>query len=137
MAVRRLVQRVERQPTARISDRRLELALSTVAAHKPLQRAGQVAAQPLGLEELPLVEVRAVAQAEAGHKVVVVQRRRLGQRVQAARADLGGRVVVRAASRQSARELVYVDPERLAAAQADRLAVDLQPFPTAPLAATP
>jgi hypothetical protein len=48
-----------------------------VAATEPLQRAGELAAQLFGLEELPVVEGGAVAQGESRQKIVAVQRHRL------------------------------------------------------------
>jgi hypothetical protein len=55
----------------------LPLLERAVAVTEPLQRAGQLAPQFLGLEKLPVVEDRAVAQGEPRQKIAAVQLHRL------------------------------------------------------------
>jgi hypothetical protein len=78
--VRRLVQGVQSQPLPAVRDGLLPLRERAVAVAEPLQRAGQLAAQFFGLEELPVIEGSAVAQGEPRQKIVAVQRHRLGER---------------------------------------------------------
>jgi len=90
--VRRLVGGIERQPAARVRDRRIVFALCAVGAHQSLQRARYFPAQALGLKELPFVEARTVAQSKSAQEVPAVEAHRLGQRGQAVGACLGFRV---------------------------------------------
>jgi hypothetical protein len=57
-----------------MGDRRIPLAQRPATAGEPLERTGQLPAEALGLEKLPVVEGDAVAQAETGHEIVAVQR---------------------------------------------------------------
>src|SRR5215212_1708539 len=86
--VGRLVQGVHGQLAPGVGYRRLPLAQRRTTTREPLQSTGQLLAQALGLEKLPVVEGDAVAQAENGHEIVVVQRNSLGQRRQASWAHL-------------------------------------------------
>jgi hypothetical protein len=52
-----LVQRIERQPAPCIAYGQFELALGRVPTFQSLQRAGQLAMQDLGLEQLPIIKV--------------------------------------------------------------------------------
>ncbi|HEU5099640.1 MAG TPA: hypothetical protein VFU22_11505 [Roseiflexaceae bacterium] len=72
-AVGRLVQRVEGQAAARRRDGPVVIPSPAVQLGEMLQGAGALLAQALGLEVLPLVEGRAVAEREAGEKVVAVE----------------------------------------------------------------
>jgi hypothetical protein len=119
--VGRLVQGVEGEPAAGVGDGRLPLPPGGEAAREPLQRAGKLAPQALALEELPVVEGHAVAQAEARHKIVPVQRRRPRQRRQALGADLRLRVAVHTALDEPGVEAVHVHH--------DVLAGELHPLP--------
>jgi hypothetical protein len=74
VTVGRLMQWVERQPAPGVGNGRLVCPLVAVAAHQSLEGRGQLPAQPLGLEELPVVKVGAIAQREAGQKVPTVRR---------------------------------------------------------------
>jgi hypothetical protein len=75
--VRRLVQVIQGQPAPAVGDGLLPLLERAVAVTEPLQRAGQLAAQFLGLEELPVIKSRAVAQGEPRQEIVAVQPHRL------------------------------------------------------------
>jgi hypothetical protein len=79
-AVRRLVQGILSKPAPGVRNGLLPLLERAVAMTEPLQRAGQLAAQLFGLEELPVVEGGAVAQGEPRQKIVAVQLHRLGER---------------------------------------------------------
>jgi hypothetical protein len=113
MPVDWLVQRVERQPAPGVGDGRLVFPLGAVSAHQSLQRARQFIPQSLGLEELPLVVRRAVAQREPGHKVVAIQLHRLLQERNAVPAGLRRRVAVGLVRRQLLAEIVHVQPQSL------------------------
>src|SRR5215212_2635037 len=86
--VGRLVQDVHGQPASGVGYCRLPLAQCPATTREPLQRTSQLLAQALGLEKLPVVEGVAVAQAETGHEIIVVQRNSLGQRRQASWAHI-------------------------------------------------
>src|SRR3990172_1924623 len=78
------------------------------------QRVGgprELSAQAVRLEELPVVEVEAVAEPEAGEEVAAVKRRRLAESAQAGRARLGVRMAVGAALGEEPAELLHVEPE--------------------------
>ena len=53
MPMRRLMQWIEREPAPRVHDRVIEFALRGVMADEFFERTGQVAAERLGLKELP------------------------------------------------------------------------------------
>ena len=107
----RLVQGVHGQPAPGVGYRRLPLAQRSATTREPLQRTSQLLAQALGLEELPVVEGDAVAQAETGHEIVAVQRNGLGQRKQAIWAHLRFRVTVLFALGKEVVKPGYVDPD--------------------------
>ncbi len=67
------VQRIELQPAPRMPGRALQIALRGARRHQPLQPARERLAQPLAHRVLPLLEVGAAAQDEAGQEVVPVQ----------------------------------------------------------------
>jgi hypothetical protein len=71
--MRRLVQPIQRHPTAGIRDRLIPGLLGAVGLHQLLQHLAVELAQALALKELPLVERRAVGQREAGQKILRVQ----------------------------------------------------------------
>ncbi len=73
LAMRRLVQCVERQPAPRIGNRRFVLRPIGMPPDQVLQCFGQQVTQPLGFKELPLVEFGTVGQAEARHEISVVK----------------------------------------------------------------
>jgi hypothetical protein len=111
LAVGGLVQRVQDQPAAGGVDRPVPVVLADLGRGQALQRPGELAPQPLGLEVLPVVEAGAVAQAEPGQEVAPVQRGRLGQGGDAGRAGVGGRVPVVPAGGQQLLEPGHVQPE--------------------------
>ena len=111
LAVGRLVQRVEGQPAAGGVDRVVPAVLADLGRGQPLQGPRELAAQPFGLEVLPVVEAGAVAEAEPGQEVAPVQPGRLGQRGQAGRAGVGGRVAVVPAAGHQLLEPRHVQPE--------------------------
>ena len=84
-------------------------------------------AQPVGLEELPVVEAWAIAQAEPGHEVVAVERHRIGQWGDTVRAYLRRRVAVRPAFGHAFGEALQVEPARRLSAETDSLAIDIEP----------
>ena len=79
LAMGRLVQRIDGQPAPRIVDGRRPFLRIARAAYQRLQEPGQVVAISFGLEELPVVKRRAVAQGEAGEKITVLNAGRFGQ----------------------------------------------------------
>jgi hypothetical protein len=85
--VRGLVQRVESEPAARVSGRPVQVARGGARRDQPVQGARQPLPEPVRGLGLPVVELRAVAQREAGQEVVPVQRDRA---VQLARVRPGG-----------------------------------------------
>ncbi len=99
----------------RVGDGLVKVAQGALAAHQPLQHARELAAQMLRLIELPVLEVRAVPNAESGQEVVAVDRRRLSQRTDAGGAYSGRWVAMRPACREMAEEGVHVYPEAGAA----------------------
>ena len=107
----RLVQGVHGQPAPGVGYRRLPLAERPATPRKPLQRTSQLLTQALRLEELPVVEGDAVAQAETGHEIVPVQRNGLRQRRQAIWAYLRYGVTVPLALGEEAVKPGYVDPD--------------------------
>src|SRR6266542_587153 len=74
LAVCWFMQRVERQPAASVSDCGRKRAEQRMALDQALQSSGKVAAQAFGLEALPIVKGRAIAQAEASHEVIAIER---------------------------------------------------------------
>ena len=73
LAVRRLVQPVEVEPLPGTRDRLVEAALACEQVDQPVERGGPFAADGVLSESLPVVEVDAVAQAEAREQVVAVE----------------------------------------------------------------
>ena len=69
----RLVERLEVDPAARVADRRRVVARGGLEVGEPVQRGRQLAAQAVGLQPLPVVEGRAVAQPEALEEVAAAQ----------------------------------------------------------------
>ena len=124
----RLVQRVAGQQALGLFDGLRQPALNRQAPHQPFQRPDQLAAQPLGLVELPFLEGSAVAQAEAGQEVAPVQRDGLLQRRQAASADLVLAVAVGMALNQKPLELGHVAPQAGNVRQGEGLPLDNQPL---------
>src|SRR5262249_39431306 len=96
-AVGRLMQAIKRKPPAGEGDRWLILSAGAMTARQLLQCAGELAAESLSLQILPIFEGIAVAQAKPGQKVILVQGDRLSQRFEAAWAGLASRVVMHAA----------------------------------------
>ena len=115
LAVGGLLQRVQAQAPARVPDGRREAARLREPLDEAVERGGQLAAQRIGLERLPVVEVRAVAQREAREEVVAVDGDGLLQR-------LGGGPRIGDARA----EAVEVDVDRRAAEQGDPLPRGLQ-----------
>ena len=128
MAVRGLVQGVQRQPAPGVGNSGVEVTLRGVVIGQAHQRVRQVIAQPFGLEELPVVEVSAVAQGETAQEVVSVQLRRLFQKRHAIGTGLGGRMLVRLRGCEPLAELDNVDPHIRVGVGDDRLAVRHQPL---------
>ncbi len=92
------------------------------------ERAGKLAAKRLGLEELPFVERRAVAERKASHEIVLVERGGFGQRRDAARTRFVRGMTVSGAVRQPFMEFVDIDVERGVCRESNCFAVDLQLF---------
>ena len=94
LPVRGLVQRIERKPPLRRGDRARPVAGARERLGKPVERAGHLAAQHLGRELLPVVELGRVAEAEAREERPVVEGDRCAQRLEAALACLARSVPV-------------------------------------------
>ena len=124
----RLVQGIQGQPAPGVGNGHLVLSQGAVSPHQPLQGRGQLLAEALGLEELPLVKGRAVAEAEAAHKVPPIQLDRLGQGPQALGADLGFGMAVPLPGPQQLTELGYIQPDARPGIGADALPVHDQPL---------
>ena len=75
-AVGGLVERVEVEPPLGVGDGLPRSPAAAKAVDEPSTRAGHRPAQPLGLPRLPVVEVGAVAEPEAGQQIPSPQRRR-------------------------------------------------------------
>ena len=84
--MRRLVQRIERQPPLAVGDRLVRAAGLGQGAHQPVERDLELPAQRRRRRPLPVVEGHAVAQAEARQQVAPVQHHGRGQRANRRRA---------------------------------------------------
>ncbi len=102
-------------------------------ADQPLQRRSQILAQPLGLEELPLVELGTVGQGETGQKVGPIEVGGLGQRLETGRANLSRGMAVGLAAGQPLLKLGHIEPDIRLLIQAHTLPVSRQPTLTQPL----
>ena len=87
-----------------------------------------IPAQRFDLHELPVVELGAVAQAEAGQEVIAVERRGFDQEWQARGAGIGRGMAVLPAGGQTRAELSHVHPEVRAGNQGNRLPISSQVF---------
>jgi len=103
-------------------------AVGQVAAHQPFEDGGQLLAQRLGLEELPIVKGDAVAQRRTFQEIAPIERHRLLQLGQALRADLLRGVAMPAAGLYEAAKVAGIQPEVSVRVGADLLAVYNQPF---------
>jgi hypothetical protein len=56
-----LLQRIEREQPSRVADCLVEASLLRASSGQPLERNGELPAQAVRLEELPVLEVDAVA----------------------------------------------------------------------------
>jgi len=87
------VQGIELQPALGVAGRALQIALVDARRHQPLQAPRERLPQPFAHRRLPLLEVRAAAQDEAGQEVVPVEPDRplkgLGVRPRDQRLELG------------------------------------------------
>jgi hypothetical protein len=92
-----------------------------------VEGVGHLPPEGLGLEGLPVIESRAVAEGEDREEIVVVDLCGLGEEGQAERAGLVGRVTMCAALSQEAAETEYVHRLDVAAIEPDRGAVRHQP----------
>ena len=126
LTVRLLPQGIQRQPASGRRQRTSEVPTGTLAGRQLLQRLGQFPAQRFSLDELPVVELGAVAQGEASQEVVAVERSGFGQGRQARVTDIGGGMAVRPAGGQPRAELGHIHPEARAGDQADRVPIDDQ-----------
>ncbi len=122
--MRLFVERVQRQAAVRVGQGRSQVALLDMAAHEARQHRAQIAAQMLGLEDLPFVELGAVGQREAGQEVVAVERGGPRQRFDAGGADLFRRVVVRFALGHEGAEAGGVHEELASSGQFDAVALE-------------
>ena len=77
--MRRLVERVERQPPACIGEGIVPCFLCLMCADQEFQHAREELAKVLALKELPLIPVRTVRQSEASQEVVSIERRGRGR----------------------------------------------------------
>ncbi len=99
LAVRGLMQRIDRDPAARVREGGFIVMLRRESAHQPIERADQLAAQLLGLKERPIVEVATVAQTESGQKILAIKIDRLRQWFNATRTHFAMGVTVGATLR--------------------------------------
>src|SRR5260221_12242849 len=123
----RLVQPVQHQPAASIGYSRCKTTGGVITLHKVLKRTGQITAQAVGLKKLPIVKAGTIAQAKARQKIILIQRQRLAERLQAGRTRLGCRVIMRPARGKVAPELMYIHPDTGVEIKADVLPVNFQP----------
>ena len=93
-AVRWLVQAIEREPVFGMWDGRGKIAVRGQRACQSLENSRKLALLSVRFSGLPVVERGALAQGEAGQEWTSAQRGGAGQRLDAARADLRGRVSV-------------------------------------------
>src|ERR1051326_6512397 len=128
-AVGRFVETIKRQPAAGGGDSIVELAQRAIPCHEPLKRAREIAAQTFCLEELPVVKIRAVAQAEAEEKIVAIECYRFGERAYARWANFRWGVTMGPALRQIRGEGLDIQPQVGTRMQAELLALWVQPGP--------
>jgi hypothetical protein len=98
-----------------------------MAIDETFEGTGEFAAQAVGLIELPIVEVRAIAQAETCQKVAVVESYRVCERVETGGTGFGWPVMMELAFSEAIVESVYIDLEVGIGIQADGLAVNFEP----------
>ena len=124
VAMRGLAQRIQFQPAPRPSDRPFVCSPGAVRAGQSLQHVSEPIPQRLGLVELPLVERRAVAEGEPGHKAAAVQPHRLLQEGQGV---LRWSRTVRTARPLPVAKDIHVQPDIGIWVQSRGLPVDGQP----------
>ena len=83
--MRRLVQRIEREPPSRALQRAFELADGDSCRDEPREDDPEAPAEILGDKALPVVEFRAASKREPGQEVVPVEVRSRGERAGIAR----------------------------------------------------
>ena len=89
----------------------------------------QLAAQCFGLEELPFIVSRAIAQRKARHEIIVVERGGFGERHDATRAYVVRRVVVGLNFGEARVKLVHIHDEFGMGIETDRFPVGVEmPF---------
>jgi len=93
-AVAGFIERVQREPAPRIRQRQVVLAPGCQTGGQFRQHAGQLQAQTLGGERLPIIELRRSPQGEPGQEIAPEDLRRLGQGGKAIIAQGAGRVTV-------------------------------------------
>ncbi len=120
-----LVQGIQRQPASGVGYGCRIAALGSMPGYQSFQRTGKIPPQALRLQELPVIEFDAVAQAEAGHEMVAVQTDCIFQMGQALLADVVGRVAVGLTDLQVAVELVHVYPQPRPCGQLEHLPAGL------------
>ena len=111
LPVRRLVERIESEPAARTRDRLRRVARGSEGAREPVEHRRELPVHLVTCELLPVVERGAVAEAEAGEERATVERGRLLEWLEAARARLVRRVPVALGRRDEPTQLVDVEPD--------------------------
>src|SRR5262249_35781848 len=124
VAVRWLMETIERQPSASRLDALRKTPLRDETTRQPFERAGKLTPVRFALEKLPVIERRAIAQAEAGHKVVPIAHDGGCERLDAAPTDLIGRMPMCLARGEVGLELVHIEAQLWAWSQLDTLAVN-------------
>jgi hypothetical protein len=89
-----LVQGIQREPASGVGQGCLVVPLDAMTARQSFQHRGQLLAQLLSLEELPVVKLYTVTQAKALQEIPWIERGSLGQGFETSRADLLSRMAV-------------------------------------------
>src|SRR6266699_311494 len=95
--------------------------------HQALKGAGQVTAHCIGLKELPVVKVGAIAQAETSQEIVAIERHSPGKRIKAGRTNPGCWMAVFFTLLQVTVKFIYIDQDMSTGIQGNRLAINTQP----------
>ena len=126
-AVSRFVEGVEGEPALGVGDGVLEVSLANIAGYELLQGFAEVTAEVFRLLELPVVELRAIAEGEAGEEVALVEPDGGAKGSYAVRAGIGGGMSVGAAGVQMMSKNGDVTPEGLVWLEGNSLALCVEP----------
>src|SRR2546421_12251228 len=98
-----------------------------MAMHQALKCVGQVTAHRIGLKELPVVKVGAIAQAKAGEEIVAIERHSPGKWIETGRTNPGCWMTVSFTLLQVSVKFICIDPDMSKSIQGNCLAINFQP----------